>query len=43
MFTLASLGLWVSGHEVLAIGLFAFSAVVNALAQLPSVRVLIQD
>lgn len=43
VFSLASAGLWVSGHHALAIALFAFSAVVNGLAQLPTVRVLIQD
>lgn len=43
VFSLASAGLWASGHQVLAVALFVFSAVVNALAQLPSVRVLIQD
>lgn len=40
VFTLASAGLWVSGHETLAIAYFAFSVVVNALAQLPSIKVL---
>lgn len=43
VFSLASAGLWVSGYPELAVALFAFSAVINALAQLPSVRVLIQD
>ena len=43
VFTLASAGLWVSGHEALALALFVFSAVINGLAQLPSVKVLIQD
>ena len=43
VFTLASAGLWASGHHALAIALFAFSAVINALAQLPTVRVLVQD
>src|SRR3954462_11595061 len=43
VFTLASLGLWVSGHHGLAVALLVFSAVVNGLAQLPSVRVLVQD
>jgi Protein of unknown function (DUF2568) len=43
VFTLASLGLWVSGHYGLAVALLVFSAVVNGLAQLPSVRVLVQD
>jgi hypothetical protein len=43
VFSLASVGLWASGHHELAIALFGFSAVINALAQLPSVGVLIQD
>jgi len=43
VFTLASVGLWASGHHTLAIALFVYSAVVNGLAQLPSVKVLIQD
>ena len=43
VFTLASAGLWASGHHSLAVALFVFSVVVNALAQLPSVKVLIQD
>jgi hypothetical protein len=43
VFTLASVGLWASGHNGLAVALFAFSAVINALAQLPSVKVLVAD
>ena len=43
VFTLASAGLWASGHHSLAVALFVFSAVVNGLAQLPSVKVLVQD
>lgn len=43
VFSLASAGLWASGHHVLAVGLFVFSAVVNGLAQLPSVQVLVRD
>jgi len=43
VFTLASAGLWASGHHTLAVALFVFSAVVNGLAQLPSVKVLVQD
>lgn len=43
VFTLASVGLWASGHHTLAVALFVFSAVVNGLAQLPSVKVLIRD
>lgn len=43
VFSLASAGLWVSGHESLAIAYLAFSVVVNALALLPSIRVLVTD
>jgi hypothetical protein len=43
VFTLASAGLWASGQHALAIALFVFSAVVNGLAQLPSVKVLVTD
>ncbi len=43
VFSLASAGLWVSGHETLAIVYLAFSVVVNALAQLPSIKVLVRD
>lgn len=43
VFALASLGLWVSGHEALAIAYLLFSVVINALAQLPSVRVLVEE
>ena len=43
VFTLASVGLWASGHHALAVALFLFSALVNGLAQLPSVKVLVQD
>ncbi|HET6152949.1 MAG TPA: DUF2568 domain-containing protein [Marmoricola sp.] len=43
VFTLASVGLWVAGHHTLAISYFVFSVVINALAQLPSVRVLVTD
>jgi predicted branched-subunit amino acid permease len=42
VFSLASLGLWASGQHAAAIALFVFSAVVNGLAQLPSVKVLIR-
>ena len=38
VFTLASLGLAVAGHPGWALALLGFSAVVNGLAQLPSVR-----
>lgn len=43
VFTLASAGLWASGHHTLAIAYFAFSVAVNALAQLPSIRALVTD
>jgi hypothetical protein len=43
VFALASIGLWASGHHALAVAMFVFSAVVNGLAQLPSVKVLVQD
>ena len=43
VFTLASVGLWASGHHALAMALFLYSAVINALAQLPSVKVLVAD
>ena len=43
VFTLASAGLWAAGHHGLALALLVFSAVVNGLAQLPSVRVLVRD
>jgi hypothetical protein len=43
VFTLASAGLWASGHHALAVALLVFSVVINAAAQLPSVQVLIRD
>ena len=43
VFTLASVGLWASGHHALGIALLVFSAVVNALAQAPSIKVLVAD
>jgi len=43
VFTLASAGLWASAHHALAVALFMFSALINALAQLPSVKTLVQD
>jgi hypothetical protein len=43
VFSLASAGLWDSGHETLAVAYFAFSVVINALAQLPSIKVLVTD
>lgn len=41
VFTLASLGLWTAGRPGWALGLFVFSAVVNALAQLPGTQALV--
>jgi hypothetical protein len=38
VFTLASLGLWAAGHGGWALALFGFSVVINAAAQLPSIR-----
>lgn len=43
VFTLASVGLWASGYHGLALALVGFSVLINALAQLPSVRVLVRD
>jgi O-antigen/teichoic acid export membrane protein len=43
VFGLASWGLWAAGHHALAVALLVFSVVVNALAQLPSVRALADD
>ena len=40
VYTLTTAGLWVSGHHDLAIAFLAFSLVINAFAQLPSIRVL---
>lgn len=40
IFGFASIGLWAAGHHGWAVALLAFSIVVNALAQLPAVRVL---
>jgi hypothetical protein len=41
VFGLASAGLWLAGHHDWALALLAFSVVVNAAAQLPSVRSLV--
>ena len=41
VFGLASLGLWVAGHHGWAVALLVFSVVVNGLAQLSSVRGLV--
>jgi hypothetical protein len=38
VFTLASVGLLVTGHVVLGVELLAFSAAVNASAQVPAIR-----
>ena len=43
VFSLTAAGLWASGHHTLAVAFFVFSAAINALAQLPSVKVLVQD
>jgi hypothetical protein len=43
VFGLASAGLWAVGHAEWAVGLLVFSVVVNALAQLPSVRALVDE
>ncbi len=42
VFGLASLALWDAGHEGWAVALLGFSLVVNGLAQIPSIRVLIE-
>ena len=43
VFGLASLGLWVAGHHGWAVALLVFSVVVNGLAQLPSIRALVDQ
>ena len=43
VFGLASAGLWAAGHPTAAVALLVFSVVVNALAQLPSVRALVAE
>jgi hypothetical protein len=43
VFSLATLALWDSGHETWALVFLAFSVVINALAQLPSIRVLVEQ
>lgn len=43
VFSLASLGLWDAGHSILAVAFLVFSIAINALAELPSVKVLIRD
>ena len=42
VFGLASLGLVAAGHTAWGVGLLVFSAVVNAAAQLPSVRAVVE-
>lgn len=42
VFGLASLALWDAGHEDWAIALLVFSVAINALALLPSIRVLVE-
>ncbi|MET3963230.1 putative MAPEG superfamily protein [Marmoricola sp. OAE513] len=41
--SLATAGLWASEHHTLAIAFLAFSVVVNAVAELPSIKVLVTD
>jgi hypothetical protein len=43
VFTLATVGLWVSDHHPQAVAFAVFSVLVNALAQLPSIKVLVRD
>jgi len=43
VFGLCSLGLWAAGHHRWALALLAVSVVVNALAQLPSIRSLVTE
>ena len=43
IFSLATLALWDADHETWAVTFFAFSVVINALAQLPSIRVLVEQ
>lgn len=43
VFGLASLGLWAAGHHGWAVALLVFSALVNGLAQLPSIRALVDE
>jgi hypothetical protein len=43
VFGAACAGLWAAGHPGWAVGLLVFSVVVNALAQLPSVRAVAQQ
>lgn len=43
VFGLASAALWAAGHPTAAVALLTFSVVVNALAQLPSIRALVAE
>ncbi|GAA3662676.1 hypothetical protein GCM10022237_23170 [Nocardioides ginsengisoli] len=43
VFAVACLALWAAGHHGLAVALLVFSVVVNGLAQLPSIRVLVDE
>lgn len=43
VFGLAALALWDAGHPRWAVALLAFSVLVNALAQLPRVRVVAEE
>ena len=43
MFTLATAGLWVSDHHPQAIAFAIFTVVINALAQLPSIKALVSN
>ncbi|HWJ09640.1 MAG TPA: YrdB family protein [Nocardioides sp.] len=43
VFGVATLALWDAGHEDWAVALLVFSVVVNALALLPSIRVLTEE
>jgi hypothetical protein len=43
VFGAATAGLWASGHETIAIWFLVFSVAVNALALLPSIRVLVDE
>ncbi|PWN03184.1 hypothetical protein DJ010_08660 [Nocardioides silvaticus] len=43
VFSLATLALWDAGHDTWAIVFLVFSVAVNALALLPSIRVLVEQ
>ena len=43
VFGLAVLALWGAGHHGLAVALLVFSVAVNGVAQLPSIRVLVDE